>query len=99
MSQTIITAGQSLLDVVLQELGSVEALFDLADANGLAITDQLTPGQVLEVPTSPAAQPSIVSYFQGRGQRINTGAPVAAPAATTPDFDLLDFSHANQDFN
>lgn len=99
MSQSLITAGQSLLDVALQELGSVEALFDLADANGLAITDELTPGQVLEVPTSLATQPSLVSYFQGRGQRINTGAPVAAPVAATPDFDLLDFSHANQDFS
>lgn len=78
---SIITEGQSLIDVAIQELGTVAALFDLADAAGLAITDQLTPGQVLAVPASPAAQPSIVAYFSGRAQRINTGEePTPAPA-------------------
>ncbi|QKG57013.1 hypothetical protein GKZ68_10465 [Hymenobacter sp. BRD128] len=73
MSQTLVTAGQSLVDVALQELGSVETLFDLADAQGLAITDLLTPGQVLTVPASVASQPGIVTYFSQRTQRINTG--------------------------
>lgn len=80
---TIISAGQSLLDVAIQELGSVEALFDLADAAGLAITDSLAPGAVLQVPVSTGAAPAVASYFAGRGQRINTGdeaAPMPAPA-------------------
>ncbi len=79
MSQTIVTEGQSLVDVAIQELGSVEALFDLADANGLAITDELTPGRVLVVPDSAAAVPAVVSYFSARQQRINTGAPMPPP--------------------
>ena len=73
MSQTIITAGQSLVDVCLQELGSVAALFELAAANGLTITDALTPGQVLVVPASLNARPEVAAYFAGRGQRLNTG--------------------------
>jgi hypothetical protein len=84
MSQTtVITAGQSLLDVAIQELGSVEALFDLADAAGLAITDELTPGAVLPVPFSAASKPDIVGYFYTRQQRINTGYlpfPIQLPA-------------------
>ena len=82
MTNTIVTEGQSLLDVAIQELGSVEALFDLADAAGLGITDQLTAGQVLAVPASPAAQPELAAYFASRGQRINTSnqvVPVAPP--------------------
>ena len=83
MSQTIITAGQSLLDVAVQELGTVAGLFDLADAAGLAITDQLTPGQVLPVPVSATSQADIVGYFAGRRQRINTGdTPTPVPAPT-----------------
>lgn len=90
--KTIITEGQSLVDVAIQELGSVEALFDLADANGVAITDQLTPGQALEVPASSAAVPAVVGYFSGRGQRINTGSPARPPLVLErPDFLATDW--------
>ena len=80
---TTITEGQSLVDVAMQELGSVAGLFDLADAAGLAITDVLTPGQVLAVPASAAARPELVSYFAARAYRVNTGdTPAPAPATT-----------------
>ncbi len=83
MNNTIISSGQSLVDVAIQELGSVGALFDLADTAGLGITDVLTPGQVLPVPDSAASQADIVAYFAGRRQRINTGdTPTPAPAPT-----------------
>lgn len=99
MSQTTITAGQSLVDVAIQELGSVEALFDLADAAGLAITDLPEPGAVLPVPASASAAPAIASYFAGRAQRLNTGAPPALAQLVALDFDQLDFSHTTQDFS
>jgi hypothetical protein len=83
VSQTIISAGQSLVDVALQEYGSVEALFDLADANGVAITDVLTPGQVL---ASAAAVPSLVDYFRGRQQRINVGDEPALALEEAPRY-------------
>lgn len=90
---TTISAGQSLLDVCLQVKGSVEALFDLADANGRAITDVLTPGQVLEVPTSSVARPELAGYYAARAYRVNTGnTPAAVPAPRTYDFNRNDFS-------
>lgn len=93
MSMTIISAGQSLVDVALQELGSVAALFDLADAAGLAITDALTPGQQVPVPLSRSARPDVAAYFSGRAQRLNTGAPAAPdPAPRRRDFKPTDFS-------
>ncbi|AWM31367.1 hypothetical protein [Hymenobacter nivis] len=98
MSKTLITAGQSLLDVAIQELGSVAALFDLADAAGLGITDALTPGQLLAVPTSPAAAPALAAYFADRAQRINTGGPIAPrQPITTHDFDARDFNYPDFD--
>ena len=75
---TIITQGQSLVDVAVQELGSVAALFDLADANGLAITDLLTAGQSLTVPASANADTDLAGYFSSRSQRINTGDEIVA---------------------
>jgi hypothetical protein len=66
-----VSAGQTLLDVCLQELGSLSALFDLADANGLSITSPLSPGQQLQVPASVLSRPEIAAYFSQRRQRIN----------------------------
>jgi len=86
MSQTVVTAGQSLLDVAVQELGTISALFDLADAAGLGITDQLEPGQMLDVPASANALPDVARYFAGRGQRINTGDELVEVPAPTQRF-------------
>lgn len=89
MNQTRITAGQSLVDVTIQELGSLESLFDLADAAGLSITGALTPGQALDVPASAAALPDVASYFAGRQQRINTGdVPAGGPLPRPGDYTL-----------
>ncbi len=40
---------QSLFDIALQETGSIETVFDMAMANGIGITDELTTGTVLQV--------------------------------------------------
>lgn len=94
MAQTKISEGQNLLDVAIQELGSVAAAFDLADAAGLAITDALTPGQVLTVPTSTAGVPDVVKYLRTRSKRINTGSPIKqAPPIYQFDFDASDFNY------
>jgi hypothetical protein len=95
---TTITAGQSLVDVALQELGSVAALFDLADAAGLAITDSLVPGASLPVPASAGAVLAVASYFAGRAQRINTGSDAGLPPPTTAhDWNPLDFDTSDFD--
>ena len=73
MSQTRISEGQSLVDVAVQALGSVAALFDLADAQGLAITDALTAEQVAAVPASAHAAPELAAFFASRAYRVNTG--------------------------
>lgn len=38
---------QCLTDIALQVCGSVEAVFSLAERNGLSITDELAVGQIL----------------------------------------------------
>ncbi|MBO2009162.1 LysM peptidoglycan-binding domain-containing protein [Hymenobacter negativus] len=89
---TLITQGQSLVDVAVQELGSVAALFDLADANGLAITDLLTAGQTLTVPAADAADLPTAAYFASRAQRINTGAQPPEPQPRIYDYRRSDYS-------
>jgi hypothetical protein len=92
MSQVVVSAGQSLLDVALQEAGSLAALFALADASGVAITDVLKPGQLLEAPAAAVVQPDVVGYFRGRGLRINTGdVPALSSFEEAHDFDFYDW--------
>jgi hypothetical protein len=95
---TTITEGQSLMDVAIQEHGTVETLFDLADANGLAITDALEAGQVMVVPSEGRAVVAIAAYFRSKAIRINTSSDTdLLPPATAqhdwsnPDFDTSDF--------
>jgi len=55
---------QTLLDIALQMYGSAEAVFALAAANGISITDDLETGVRLQVPaTSPAMQRRVVEYY------------------------------------
>ncbi|MCB2379791.1 LysM peptidoglycan-binding domain-containing protein [Hymenobacter sp. BT635] len=68
-----VSDGQSLLDICLQELGTVAVAPELATANGLRITSALQAGQRLVIPASLASRPDIAAYFASRQQRINTG--------------------------
>lgn len=73
-----VTDGQCLMDIAIQEYGSVEALFDLAKDNGLEVDDDITAGQVLQIrDTLPdTADPDIVEYFTKMGFKVNSGAMV-----------------------
>lgn len=48
MGTVVVKDRQTLLDIALQTSGSMEAVVDLALANGLSITDELSDGRVLE---------------------------------------------------
>lgn len=45
-----VTMGQTLFDVSLQYYGSIEYAYLLANSNGLAITDDISTGDVLILP-------------------------------------------------
>jgi hypothetical protein len=94
MTKITTSEGQSLLDVALWLLGGTDALFALADANGLAITDTLVAGQVLVVPEGFTVSAELVSYYQTKKLRVNT-ANTPPPVATAQE-GLVDF--ADEDF-
>ena len=91
-----VSAGQSLLDICLQELGDAEALFELAAANGLAITDPLTPGQLLILPAGAVVNSELVAYYRARNLRLNTAnlPPLPEPEPESlVDWDETDFDN------
>ena len=63
MASIQVKDGQTLFDIAIQALGSVDRVFDLAQLNGLGITDNLVSGQVLLLPDVVFEQLTTVDYF------------------------------------
>ena len=61
---------QSLLDIALQTSGGVEAAFDLAEANGISISEPLEAEAELE--TVAAADKNVLAKYEARGIRPAT---------------------------
>jgi len=55
--------GQTLFDISIQALGIVDRVFDLAQLNGLGVTDRLESGQVITLPEVAYPQLDVVEYF------------------------------------
>lgn len=58
---------QSLVDIALQACGSVEAVFAIAERNGLAITDDLVVGQTLTYETADIEDKQVVAAYAANG--------------------------------
>lgn len=63
---------QSILDIAVQESGSVLAAFDWAVNNALSLTDDLIPGQQLAPTNSEFRIEAIAQYFADNKQNIAT---------------------------
>jgi hypothetical protein len=70
---------QSLLDIAIQEGGSVEAVFDLALAAGLGITADMPAGTLLAAPAVVSRQ--VADYY-----RTNSIRPATALSAQDAEF-------------
>ena len=58
--QTTTRNNQTLLDIAVQECGTVEAAFEIAERNGLALTDELNTGQKLDIVMTTTREESVV---------------------------------------
>lgn len=57
---------QSLLDLALQHTGTIESVFDLAEANNLNITDDVQAGKTLVLPTEAFSNKDILAYYTAK---------------------------------
>ena len=64
----IITAlhNQSLLDLALQHTGTIESVFELAEANSLNITDDVQAGAPLYLGEGLGVRNEILSYYTAK---------------------------------
>jgi hypothetical protein len=71
--QITVLNNQSLLDIAIRHCGTVEALVDIALLNNVGITQELVPGQLLELPTKDYGYNEAVRFFE-----INKKEPATA---------------------
>jgi capsid protein len=68
----IVIENQTVFDIAIQESGSVLTAFDWAVKNGISITDDLDPGQLIAEADSSFKNGEVASYFKGKKQMIAT---------------------------
>lgn len=72
-ASTLISEGQSLVDVCIQEHGSIESLLKMALANNLDLNVNPSPGQSLKLSAADIKRKQLIRYFKQNQVRVNTG--------------------------
>ena len=75
--KTIAKERETIADIALKECGSVEAMFDIARLNGIALSDEPQTGQNITLPTIYERQ--VVRYYNE-----NSISPASGTADTLP---------------
>ena len=79
--------GQSIIDLAIQHCGSAEAAYDLAELNGLSITDHVETGRILNLPD--VVDKDTVRYYSDRALVAATGSGIYTGNKTFDEtFDL-----------
>ena len=86
MAVTIVVLhNQSLLDVAIHQTGSAFTALEIAIANDLSITDQLTAGSTLLIPDSVIGNIDIKSYYQSKMIQPATDITQTGEPGETPE--------------
>lgn len=70
---TTVRDGQNIIDIAIMLYGDAGAVFELAQENGISISESLRVGQEIKS-GSGAANADMLSLIQRQGFIINTGA-------------------------
>lgn len=54
---------QTLSDIAIRHCGTMEALADIAILNNISITENPTPGQLIELPTKDYGNQEVINNF------------------------------------
>ena len=64
---------QSFLDLALQHTGTIESIFEFAEANALNITDDVVAGKTLVLPAEAFTNKDILGYYTAKNLQPATG--------------------------
>jgi hypothetical protein len=63
MIQITVLYNQTLQDIVIRYCGTIEALVQIAILNNISITQELVPGQLIQIPNKDFDNQELVNYF------------------------------------
>ena len=72
MNKVTVLQGQSLFDIAIQVHGSVEGALELAQINGISVSDELIVGQQLII-SDEIIDSSVADYFEEKQTKIVSG--------------------------
>lgn len=64
---------QSILDISIQYTGDVQKCFDIAVANGMAVSDLLASGTSLTIPDELGKNSDVINYYTSKMIKPATG--------------------------
>lgn len=67
---------QNILDIAIVHTGRASNAFAIADYNGFDVSDQLEPGQQLQIPDGLEVDSDIMHYYRNKGHNPATAFPV-----------------------
>ncbi|QHB38503.1 hypothetical protein lotta81_gp045 [Flavobacterium phage vB_FspM_lotta8-1] len=76
MTEVLIIENQSVLDIVTQHLGTLEASFEFCLANGKALSEDMFSNETVIVPQSTNKKTDILNYFAEKKVELATGYPL-----------------------
>ena len=81
MIKVLVEAGQTIMDVAIQEYGSAAGFVTLCQDNNLEFDDELDPGNAVLIRSDlpNTADVNIVDLYRLRGIQVNTGGDQPAP--------------------
>ncbi len=74
--EAIVQYNQTLQDISIAHTGRVDNAYAIAQANGIDNTDDLQPGQVVEIPSQLSFDNDVVRYYRNRKHKPATALPV-----------------------
>lgn len=86
----IVLHNQSLLDIAIQHTGSVSNVFLIAQANGLAVSDELVAGSELTIPDVENNN-DILNYYSSRAIQPATAITTIIDDNTEPSLEGIGY--------
>lgn len=72
ITKRIVQDGQSIIDLVIQEFGSIEAVVPFCRDNNLGVSSVLDAGDEVLIDSAYIVKPSVVTAFKNSGVLVNT---------------------------
>ncbi len=92
----IVRQGQNLLDIALQSTGNADTALDIALANGLCLSDDLTVGQPIDIADTLAVNENVRNTY--RTQTIYPATGITTANTADAPFEGIEFWAIEYDF-